>query len=136
MSDNRQHDHIRKAFFTMRKGEVVWLKMSPLVHRKMYHFQKPHVDATKIGDWIYLKLYVESIKRDPPLANNQPYETNLAYFKMIRELCKELIIEGEFTNAKNLYSRCLGPFKNMPKTVRDNLNEEQKQEREDILLVL
>jgi len=55
---------------------------------------------------------------------NQPYSDNLMYFDKIRELCKELIVEEEFLNAKNLYSRCLGPFKNLPKLEREKLSEE------------
>ena len=37
MSDPRQHEHIRLAFQTMRKGEIVWLKIGPKYHGNIYH---------------------------------------------------------------------------------------------------
>lgn len=37
MSDPRQHEHIRQAFLTMRKGEIVWLKIGPKYHGNIYH---------------------------------------------------------------------------------------------------
>lgn len=33
-------------------------------------------------------------------------------------------MEEEYVNAKELYSRCLGEFKNMPKKIRDSLTED------------
>lgn len=39
-------------------------------------------------------------------------------------------------NAKDLYSRCLGEFKNMPRQIRDALSEEQRDERNNVILIL
>ena len=137
MNSAHQHEHFRQAFLTMCKGEVAWLKMSPKVHKNMYHkMPGHHVDTSKIGESIFLKLFVDTLKRDPQLKPNQPYKECLAYFDKIQELCKELVTEGEFTNAKNLYSRCLGPFKNLPKKQREELSEEDNAKRTEIMLKL
>jgi len=127
MSDQRYHEHLRKAFNTMRKGEVVWIKYSPKYHKNIYHnFCKNntlHSDKN-IGDSIFIKLNVDTIKRSPPHKDQQTYEGKLLYFSKIREICKELMIDEEYVNAKELYSRCLGEFKNMPKKIRDSLTED------------
>ena len=37
MTDNRGHEFIRSAFLTMKRGEVVWLKIGPKHHGNIYH---------------------------------------------------------------------------------------------------
>lgn len=37
MADPRYHEHIRKAFLTMRKGDLAWIKYSPKYHNNIYH---------------------------------------------------------------------------------------------------
>ena len=83
-----------------------------------------------------MKLHIDSVKRIPVYRDNKTYEGKLEYFEKVREIGKELIQEEQYPNAKEIYSRCLGEFKNMPKNIRDNLNEEQKQKRNDIMLIL
>jgi hypothetical protein len=41
----------------------------------------------------------------------------------VREICKELIAEGEYENARELYSKSLTPIKNMTKVMKENLSE-------------
>ena len=41
----------------------------------------------------------------------------------MRDICKELIGEGEYENARELYSKSLTPFKNMTKVMKENLSE-------------
>lgn len=62
-----------------------------------------------------MKLIVESIKKNPKFVDEKTYEGRCAFFQNIRELGKELVVEEEYDNAKDLYSKCLGAFKNMPK---------------------
>ena len=42
----------------------------------------------------------------------------------------------EYSNAERLYSRCISIFKNMPKSQKESLTEEQKQQRNQILNTL
>ena len=58
------------------------------------------------------------------MFNNKTYEGKWEYFNTVREVCKELVAEEEYSNAQQLYSRCLGDLKNMPKKIRDGLVEE------------
>jgi len=58
------------------------------------------------------------------------------YFERIRDVAKELIEETEYVNAHDLYKRILPMFKNMPRSMRDILTEEQKTLRMDSLHVL
>ena len=58
------------------------------------------------------------------------------YFERIRDVAKELIEETEYVNAHDLYKRILPMFKNMPRSMRDILSEEEKTLRMDSLHVL
>jgi hypothetical protein len=101
MSNLQLHEHLRKAFFTMKKGEVVWLKIGPKHHKEVYHksCKKDHIakDAD-IGTNIWIKVFIESIKRNPPLKQNQSYEEKLGYYETCRVICKELFQEEEYKN--------------------------------------
>lgn len=102
MADERSYEYIRAAFLTMRKGEIVWLKIGPKHHKNIYHTfcSKDHLKpGTKIGQDIYLRLAIDSIKRLPPYLDSKTYEGKLAYFKTVREISKELIAEKEYANA-------------------------------------
>jgi hypothetical protein len=80
----------------MRKGEVVWLKISPKYHGNIYHkyCKKDHIKPeTVLGQDIYIRLAIDSIKRNPPQKDKQTYEGKLEYFKTVREISKELIAE-------------------------------------------
>ena len=125
MGNPQFHEHMRMAFRTMRKGEIAWIKIGPKYHNNIYHFHsnKDHVQD-KIGDTIWMKLAVDQIKRIPKFLDEKTYEGRVAFFENIREIGKELVTEGEFDNAKDLYSKSLGSLKNMPKQIKDNLNEE------------
>lgn len=127
MASPQQHEHIRKAFLTMKKGEIAWVKIGPKHHNRIYHnyCKKDHLakDAV-IGDSIWIKLTVESIKRAPVYKDSKTYEGKIEYFNAVREISKELIAEEEYANAQQLYSRVLGEFKNIPKKIRDGLLEE------------
>jgi hypothetical protein len=73
MGDERQHEHIREAFLTMRKGEVAWIQIGPKYHNDIYHkfCKKDHLKAdTVLGPNIYIKLAIDSIKRLPPYLDN------------------------------------------------------------------
>lgn len=57
MADPRNHEHIKKAFLHMKKGEVAWIKYGPKYHGQIYHkyCKKDHIakDAV-IGPWIWI----------------------------------------------------------------------------------
>ena len=77
-----------------------------------------------VGPDIWIRVTCTNIKRDPKCSVNAPFEEKEIYFTNIREVAKELIAEGEHSNAKTLYSRCISYFKNMPKKQKEGLNEE------------
>ena len=60
----------------------------------------------------------------------------MQYYERIREVCKELIDEGENVNASNLYKRILPMYKNMPKKMRDDLDPVQSAQRSECLHIL
>ena len=139
MSSLQQHEFLRKAFFTMKKGEVVWLKIGPKHHKDVYHNSctKDHISKdAEIGTDIWMKIYIETIKRNPPYKQNLPFEGKVEYYETCRVICKELVQEEEYKNAQDLYARCLAEFKNMAKKVLNNLNEEQKAKRLCVLVIL
>ena len=61
-----QHEHIRKAFLKMKKGEIAWIKYGPEAHKNIYHkyCKKDHLDKDLVlGDTIWIKLTCDGIKR-------------------------------------------------------------------------
>lgn len=60
-------------------------------------------------------MHITNIKRDPKCENTATVEEKLKFFERVRITGRELCEQGEWSNAKNLYSRCIGLFKNMPK---------------------
>jgi hypothetical protein len=113
----------------MEKGEIAWFDIGPTYHGNIYHnyCKRDHIvkDAI-ISDRIWIKLNVENIKRQPVYIDKDSWEGKCAYLENVRIICKELIEEEEYTNAQHLYQRVLGEFKNMPKKIRDQLTEDQK----------
>ena len=91
---------------------------------------------SKVGQDIYIKVSITNIKRDPSCPQTASWEEKLAFFNKIRDICKELIAEQEYSNAKNLYCRCLAAFKNMPKKQRESLDDEMNIKRNEVLNVL
>lgn len=81
-------------------------------------------------------MQIQNIKRDPKCETSATLEEKLKFFERVRITGKELCEEKEWHNAKNLYSRCIGLFKNMPKKQKDSLSPEQQLEREEILTIL
>jgi len=146
MSDTRYHDFLRTAFLTMKKGEIAWIKLNETQHRNMYHQANLQYQRTQeekdamtaaVGPTIYIKVTLLSIKRDPKCEQTASWEKKVKYFEAVREISKELISEEkEYSNAKQLYSRCVSIFKNMSKAQKESLDAEQKLQRLEILNVL
>lgn len=145
MSDERYHEFLRHAFFTMRKGEICFVKIGPSAHKNMYHSVNLSMQRTEaehenmrktVGQDIYIKVSVTNIKRDPMCDAKATWDEKIIFFGKVREIGKELCQEGEFSNAKNLYSRCIGVFKNMPKKQCESLDEEMANRRAEILGLL
>jgi len=86
----------------MKKGEIAWINIGPKCHKNIYHnyCKKDHLSKdVEIGDRIWIKLTVESIKRAPIYKDSKTYEGKLEYFNTVREICKELMTEEEYANA-------------------------------------
>jgi hypothetical protein len=103
MSDTRGHEHIRAAFLTMRRGDVAWIKIGPKYHGNIYHTycKKEHLLADqKLGPDIYIRLFIDQIKRVPVQKDSKTFEGKMEYFETVREICKELVAENELANAQ------------------------------------
>jgi hypothetical protein len=104
MKDIRFHDYYKLVMRTMRRGEVAWIKYSKVYHKGVYH-QSPHFinkseeEKSKIGEEIYIRFHILNIKRNPQCADESTFEGIYAYYNRIRDVCKELIEEGEISNA-------------------------------------
>ena len=85
---------------------------------------------------IYIRVHITNIKRDPKCDTKASLDEKLRFFERVRITGKELSEEGEWSNAKNLYSRCIGLFKNMPKPQKDSLTPELQAKRDEILNIL
>ena len=70
-----------------------------------------------------MKFNICNIKRNPVCEDKETYKGRVAFYEKIRIVCKELIEDGEYANAANLYSRVRGDFLNMEKKMKDSLNE-------------
>jgi tetratricopeptide (TPR) repeat protein len=145
MNDDGVYPFLRSSFLKMRKGQVSFIKVGPSVHNYMFHRnnlekqktqeEKEHMKKA-VGADIFVRIHITNIKRDPKCAQTASWEEKCIFFDKVRQTGKELCEEGEFSNAKNLYSRCISLFKNMPKTQKETLNDEQRARRDEILNVL
>ena len=133
MNDQSFHEFYRHSIFTMRKGEVSFLKLTPAAHHNMFRscgqsFHRTPEEKEQIrqsvGPDIYIKVTITNIKRDPKCDTQAPWEEKIQFFERVRITGKELCDESEWSNAKNLYARCIGIFKNMPKKQKDSLTPE------------
>jgi len=133
MNDRDYHDFLREAFLKMRKNQIAFIKLTEVAHKKIYHNsnlsvqrsteEKEQIRAT-VGQDIYIRVHITNIKRDPKCDTKATLDEKLRFFERVRITGKELSEEGEWSNAKNLYSRCIGLFKNMPKPQKDSLTPE------------
>lgn len=133
------HQFIKKVFRTMKKGEIAWAVFSKEQSQGMFHRQLdklPEEEKAKIGDDIYVKYTLVNIKRNPVCKDNSTFEGRMEFFDEVIEDCKELVQDQEYSNAKDLFARCLAEFKNMPKKMRENLTEEQRVKKENCILRL
>ena len=72
------------------------------------------LDST--GSQIYIKVTLTNIKRDPKCNQNATWSEKISFFEKVRVTGKELCELEEWSNAKSLYARCLGLFKNVTRT--------------------
>lgn len=75
MNNQQYVDHKRRAFATMATGEVAWFAMSNDFTNGLYKMgiNSKH-DVKNIGELVYIKLYVESIKRQPMYKDSKTFE--------------------------------------------------------------
>lgn len=145
MNDPHYHDFLRKAFAEMRKNEIAFIKVGEAAHNRIYHNSNisQQRDAEEkeqirklVGMDIYIRVQITNIKRDPKCDTKATLDEKLKFFERVRITGKELCEETEWSNAKNLYSRCIGLFKNMPKPQKDSLTPDMQKQRNEILNIL
>jgi len=100
--------------------------------------QEKELLMNSIGTDVYIRTHITNIKRDPKCPNEQnaDFPTKVQFFEKVRSICRDLVAEQEFSNAKTLYSRCISLFKNMPKRQKENLTEEEKAKKNEVLNIL
>jgi tetratricopeptide (TPR) repeat protein len=135
------HEHYKIVLRTMQRGEVAYVRFPRLYHKGAYHNSQHYINKTpeekaNIGDYIYVRFQVNKIKRNPVCHNSETFEGIMDYYQRIRDVARELMEESEYVNAQDLYKRILPNFKNMPRTMRESLTEEQKGQRMDALHIL
>ena len=145
MNDTFSPIFFRKSFQRMLKNQVAFIKVAQSQHKGIYHQQnlnkqktvaeKEHMQKT-VGPDIYIRVTITNIKRDPKCDTGTPLDEKLVFYEKIRGICRDLVAEGEYSNAKKLYARCISIFKNMPKKQKESLDDEQKKQRDEILNVL
>jgi hypothetical protein len=67
-----------------------------------------------IGSTVYMKLMIDSIKREPTIPKqNSSFVDKIAFSEKVREIAKEQIDDQDYSNAKQLYSRACVLFRHM-----------------------
>lgn len=147
MNDYRYHDFIRLAFLTMKSGETAWIKLNESQHQSMYHQsytkclrrtqEEKDKIASSIGNTIYMKLMIDSIKREPKIPKqNGSMPEKVEFYEKIREIAKEQIEQKDYSNAKQLYSRACTLFRHMSREQKENLSENELLQRDEIMKTL
>ena len=58
----------------MSKGEIAWIKISPAYHKNIFSkVNKDHVKV-EVGDQIFIKLTIDSIKRLPKCKDDKTFK--------------------------------------------------------------
>ena len=90
MNDQSFHEFYRHSIFTMRKGEVSFLKLTPAAHHNMFRscgqsFHRTPEEKEQIrqsvGPDIYIKVTITNIKRDPKCDTQAPWEEKIQFFE-------------------------------------------------------
>ena len=85
---------------------------------------------------IWLKAEVCTIKRDLRCAMNATFVTKLAFYEKTRGVCRELVSYEEFSNAADMYSRCVQVFKSIPKIKLELFSDEDTAKRNEAMTTL
>lgn len=141
MKNPNYHDFYKIALRTMRRGEIAWVKFSPVYHKGIYfslpHFQKKtEEEKLAIGEDVYLKFTLTRVNKNTQCTDTTTFAGINEFADQVRVVCKECIEFKEYANAQTLYQRVLALFKNMSKKMRDGLNEEESKKRDNVLVTL
>lgn len=99
LSDQSFHDFLRTTLLTMKKGEVVYLKIGEETHAGLYHNSKMSIIRSAeekqkilsvVGPDIYMKLSLTNIKRDPKCEQQAPWSDRIQFYNKVRITGKEL----------------------------------------------
>lgn len=116
----KYHAFLNVCFKTMRRGQIAWIKIGEFWHKGGYHteknLRKPYMKANAdVTQTIWLKAEISNIKRDARCDNHATFEEKLAYYDKVRESCRELVGFQEYSNASDLYARCVQVLRSIPK---------------------
>ena len=80
----------------MLRGQSGWLKVGEAWHKGGYHtpkfLRKPYMDKdADVGQTIWIKVELCTIKRDSRCPNTANLETKLAFWDKVRGQCRELV---------------------------------------------
>jgi len=89
-----------------------------------------------VGQTIWLKAEVCSIKRDLRCEMNASFETKMDFYSKVRSVCREQVSFGDYSNASELYSRCAQVLKSVPKAKLELMDEEKIRLRAEALTTL
>ena len=89
-----------------------------------------------VGQTIWLKVEICSIKRDLRCEMKASFEAKLAFYQKVRSLGREQVSFGDYSNATELYSRCAQVLKSVPKAKLELMNEQEKRMRAEALTTL
>ena len=106
------HEHYKIVMRTMRRGEVAYVRFPKAYHNGVYHSSphyqnKPEAEKDLIGDDIYIRFQVNKIKRNPVCLDSETFSGITDYLERIRDVGRELMEEGEYANAQQIYQRIL-----------------------------
>lgn len=142
IDDPRYHAYLNACFKTMRRGQIAWVKVGEAWNKGNYHthknLQKGYMKSeAQVTRTIWLKAEICNIKRDCRCDMKAPFETKLAYYEKVREICRELVSFQEYSNASDLYARCAQVFKAIPKVVLEQeFSPEDREKRDKALSTL
>ena len=128
------HEHYKIVLRGMQRGEAAFVRYPKWCHQMAHHKSQHFINKTPeekagIGEDIYIRFHISKVKRTPICHDKESFEGLMDYLERIREVAKELMEEKEYINARGLYCRILPMFKNMPRKLRDGLNEAQNEQR-------
>ena len=112
IDDKKYQAYLNACFKVMRRGQTAWIKVGEAwleggFHTKKF-LQKPYMTCeADVGRDIWTRVEICQIKRDAKCPQKATYAMKLEYLEKVRGLCRELVAQGEYTWAADLYARAV-----------------------------